>query len=80
MQRHTYTNTLKQHNINKFNTISTTNYTLCDVNTEDTTMHNFALMTSTSRFYSPYPLGTIIYMSHKKTERRLQHPKGGRKV
>ena len=33
MQRHTYTNTLKQHNINKFNTISTTNYTLCDVNT-----------------------------------------------
>ena len=38
----------------------TTGYTLCDVNTEDTVRHNIALMTSTSRVYIPYPLGTII--------------------
>ena len=33
---------------------------MCDVNTEDTIRHNIALMTSTSRVYIPYPLGTII--------------------
>ena len=38
----------------------TTGYTLCDVNTEDTIRHNTALITSTSRIYIPYPLGTII--------------------
>ena len=35
-------------------------YTLWDVNTEDTIRHNIALMTSTSRFYIPYPFETII--------------------
>ena len=37
-----------------------TGYTLCNVNTEDTMKHNIALMTSTSRVYISYLLGTII--------------------
>ena len=38
----------------------TSGYKMCDVNTEDTNRYNIALMTSTTMFYIPYPLGTII--------------------
>ena len=51
----------KQKKNNKNNkTNLTKGYTLCDVNTEDTIRYDIALMTSTSRVYIPYPLGTII--------------------
>ena len=50
----------KQQKNNNNKTNLTTGYTLCDVNTEDTIRHDIALMTSTSRVYIPYPLGTII--------------------
>ena len=33
---------------------------MCDVKTEDTIKHNIALMTTTSRVYIAYPLGTRI--------------------
>ena len=54
IETHTYTHT------NTLATNFTTGYTMYDVNTEDTTRDNIALMTSTSRVYIPYPLGTII--------------------
>ena len=49
-------NKTKQKNTNKFNQ----SYTLCDDNIEDTIMHNIALMTSKSKVYIPYLVGTII--------------------
>ena len=49
-------------------------------NTGDTVRYNIALMTSTSRVFISYPLGTIIKWCHMKTWHRFQHPKGGRKV
>ena len=62
---HTHKHTKKNKKKNKKNknnnkTNLTTGYTLCDVNTEDIIRHDIALMTSTSRVYIPYPLGTII--------------------
>ena len=56
---HTHTHILKAKTSNTTTNL-TTGYTLCNVKTEDTIKHNIALMTSTSRVYIPYPLGTII--------------------
>ena len=60
--KHTHTHTHTHKTKNK-----QTDYTLCDVNTEDTIRHDNAMMTSTSRVYIPYPLGTIINWCHMKT-------------
>ena len=57
---HLHTHTHKIKNNNTIATNLTTGYTLCDVNAEDTTRHNIALMASRSRVYMRYPLGTII--------------------
>ena len=58
--KHTHTHTHTHTHKTTMATNLTTIYTLCSVNTEDTFRHNIALMTSASRVYIPYLLGTII--------------------
>ena len=73
---HTHTHTHTQSKTKQKKSNLTTGYTLSDVNTEYTTKHDIALMTSTSRV--PYPLGIIIKRCHIKTL-HIQHSKCGRR-
>ena len=55
---HTHAHTQTKQNKKQKKQILAQFYTLCDINTEDTIRRNIDLMTSTSKVYIPYRLGT----------------------
>ena len=61
--------------LTKKKTNLTTDYSLCNVNTDDAIKHNMALMISTNMVYTPCPLDTIIKWCQMKIKHRLQHRK-----